>query len=157
MESIRYHRVNHPFPTRQVEYDAPSPLHELRSRLASTAENDDVLMEESLTRRLEQLFLARTGGNGRRKTKIVRFAPSRDAAPCRQPQNALLPDAPGWPAYVARFLVHFVKGIFFGAGMFSMDRLLATHRLRHFLDWLYKRLFNAADSVTDSGSRLLID
>lgn len=157
MESLRYSRAEHPFPIRQVRYDPPSPLQELRHRLASTVENDDARLEDALVTRLERLFVPGTAGGGRRRAKVVRFAPSEAAPSHRRPANALLPADPNWPVYVARFLVHFVKGVFFGAGMFTMDRLLVTHRLQYFLAWLYRRLFAAANSVETSGGGPLID
>lgn len=152
MESLRYHQVEYPFPIRQVKYESPSPLYELRNRLASTMENDDVLMETALARRLESVFVPRTSRGHRRRTKVVRFVPSGSAPSCKVPQNALLPAEPEWPTYVARFLVHFVKGLFFGAGVFTMDRLLVTHQLQHILTWIYRRVFHAADSMGNHGT-----
>lgn len=36
---------------------------------------------------------------------------------------------PQWPGFLARFLVHFIKGVFVGAGMYTADALLATGRI----------------------------
>jgi hypothetical protein len=40
--------------------------------------------------------------------------------------------APVWTLYAARFTVHFVKGIFAGAGMYTMNAVLAR---QHNLEW----------------------
>lgn len=152
MESLRYHQVENPFPIRQVKYESPSSLHELHNRLASTMENDDVLMEEALARRLANVFIPRAGRGKRRGANVVRFVPSGNAHACRPPQNALLPAEPEWPTYVARFLVHFAKGLFFGAGVFTMDRLLVTHQLQHIVAWIYEQVIHAVDSIRNSGN-----
>lgn len=94
-----------------VQYDSPSALDEIRARFAAShgREPVDFVLETGLAQQLET------------------WCRRRAHAPRRHPA-AGGPDEgePRWSAYVARFAIHFVKGIFVGAGMYTTDMVLAT-------------------------------
>lgn len=84
----------------KIQYDPPSAITEIRTRfLASqSAEAVDVSLEFALGRRLEDWMSISRTAVGTNELK--------------------------WTAYVSRFAIHLVKGIFAGAGMYTMDALL---------------------------------
>jgi hypothetical protein len=96
-----------------VQYETPSLVDELKIRIASQHETVDSVLEEGLQLQISRFF----------RIKHVRVLP----------HSAELPGEPGWTAYIARFLIHFVKGIFVGVGMYTMDMLLITGRLQNLI------------------------
>lgn len=51
------------------------------------------------------------------------------------------PSSSSFIHYLCRFLVHFTKGIFVGAGMYTMDMLLVTGRLIDTCKWFLTQLW----------------
>lgn len=127
------------FPKRSVSFcdnifsDTPkSPLDELKNALTNKGNEgcDDGGLEASLSCNLERIFAC-----GQRSNLPVYHR-------ARRPADSL--EATRWTEYLARFIIHFVKGLFVGAGMYTTNRLLVTHRLQHFLQDLFAWIFHQA-------------
>lgn len=99
-----------------VQYDSPSALDEIRERFAAShgREPVDFILETGLAQQLEAWC--------RRRPCTMK----RPSAVSGRPASS--EGDPRWSAYVARFAIHFVKGIFVGAGMYTTDMILATTR-----------------------------
>ena len=111
-----------------------SPLDELKNVLKNKGNGgcDDGDLEASLSRTLERLFAYKHGQ--RNILPVYRRT--------RRPIDSL--ESTRWTEYLARFIIHFVKGLFVGAGMYAMNRLLVTHRLQHFVQDLFSWIFHRA-------------
>lgn len=105
MQRVRFdHSVESITMYPKVHYDPPSTVEEIRTRFLAShhAEAADSILESVLCRRLE----AWTGLGAASRAR------------------AGMSSEPHWSAYLSRFTVHFVKGIFAGAGMYTMDAFL---------------------------------
>lgn len=99
---------------------AGSPLEELRRGLASRPMTEDEPLEHAFSSVLRLHFCKRQG---------------RIEKPLELETNYL-----GWPEYISRFIIHFIKGIFFGVGIFTMDRMLATKQLTRLWVYLHQKI-----------------
>lgn len=94
----------------------------------------DTLLEAHLTVLFERLaarvLLPQTAPTAKDEERQLQFLRvSQD--PFSSPTLGKQLTSPGWGAFFARFLIHFVKGLAFGTGIVMCDHLLAVLFLRN--------------------------
>lgn len=114
MHRVRFNSTDSYSPFPSVHYDSPSAIDEIKVRFAASQRNEpiDSLLEACLARQLE---------SWRRRGSAWKSL-SHKTTSIPEPWK----DELKWSTYIARFAVHFVKGIFVGAGMYTTDMLLTT-------------------------------